>query len=296
MTEGKAILITGATGGIGAALVRALSARGRTVYAGARGDAPDLASLPGVRVVRLDVTDAAGVAEAAAEVRAAQGGRGLHAVVNNAGLIVQGPMELVPPEELRRQFEVNVHGPAIVTRAFLPLLREGRGRVVNVSAASALAAPPGLGPIAASKAALESLSDATRLELAPWGIPVSVVRPGAVSTAIFGKAEEAARIALRRADPEAVAMYRPMLDAIERTIADQSPAPVDGVVRTLIKAIEARRPRRHYTCGRDARLLAVVSRLPAGPRDRIVASAFGLRRLPRPPAGASATGPANTAG
>ncbi|HEX2316105.1 MAG TPA: SDR family NAD(P)-dependent oxidoreductase, partial [Thermomonospora sp.] len=289
MSDGTAILVTGATGGIGSALVRALADRGHTVYAGTRGDLPERLAHPRVRALRLDVTDERAVAEAAAEVRTLQGGRGLHAVVNNAGLIVQGPLELVPPDELRRQLEVNVLGPAVVTRAFLPTLREGHGRVINVSAASARTALPYLGPISASKAALESLSDALRVELAPWGVPVSVVRPGAVATGIFGKAETAARVALTQADPAAVDLYRPWLEAMERAMAGQSLAPVDGVVRTLVRAVEARRPRRHYTAGRDARLLVLLSRMPGRLRDRMVASALGLSRVaaaaPSAPAG-----------
>src|ERR1700754_1536803 len=125
MNDNTSVLITGAGGGIGTATTLRLAELGYTVYAGVRSSAPQLKKHRGVRVVRLDVTDAESVAKAAAEIAGETGG--LHAVVNNAGVIVQGPLELVPPAELRRQFEVNVYGPALVVQTFLPLLREGHG-------------------------------------------------------------------------------------------------------------------------------------------------------------------------
>jgi NAD(P)-dependent dehydrogenase (short-subunit alcohol dehydrogenase family) len=193
----RAVLLTGAAGGVGRALTHALVGRGYLVYAAARRrDDPRLVDDPRVRSVELDVTDPDSVGRAAAEVAAAQEGRGLHGVVNNAGAIVQGPVELVAPADLRAQFDVNVVGPATVLGEFLPLLRTGRGRVVNISAATARVAVPMMGPISASKAALESLSDALRVELAPWGIPVSVIEPGAMDTAIFAKASAQAEGAL----------------------------------------------------------------------------------------------------
>ncbi|MFC5751101.1 SDR family NAD(P)-dependent oxidoreductase [Actinomadura rugatobispora] len=293
MTEGKAVLVTGVTGGIGHALTTALAARGYTVYAAARGELPaDLARLPGVRPLRFDLTDPAAVEAAAARVREDRAGNGLHAVVNNAGIIVQGPVELVPADELRRQFEINVYGPMAVTRAFLPLLREGRGRVVNVSAPTARLAMPYNGPISASKAALESFSAAARVELAPFRIPVSIVRPGAVRTAIFGKAETAARKSLAQIDPRVVDLYRPGLDAVERATARTAGAEPGGVVKTLVKAVEARRPKAVYNAGRDARLLLTISRLPVRVRDRVLAGALGLRAAAEAGAGAPGGAPA----
>jgi NAD(P)-dependent dehydrogenase (short-subunit alcohol dehydrogenase family) len=293
MAEGKAVLVTGVTGGIGQALATALAGRGYTVYAAARGELPaGLARLPGVRPLRFDLTDPAAIEAAAAHVRKERGGNGLQAVVNNAGIIVQGPVELVPADELHRQFEINVYGPMAVMRAFLPLLREGRGRVVNVSAASARTAMPYNGPISASKAALESFSAAARVELAPWGIPVSVVRPGAVRTAIFGKAETAARTSLTRIDPRVVDLYRPGLDAVEQATARLKGAEPDGVVRTLVKAIEARRPKAVYTAGWDVRLLVMLSRLPVRIRDRALAGALGLRKAAKAGAPAPEGAPA----
>ena len=281
-----AVLVTGANGGIGAVAVRALADRGMTVFATVRDAAAAgegaLAGVKGVHVVELDVTDPASVALAAKKVTRDVGGVGLRAVVNNAGVIVQGPLELIPPEELRRQFEVNTFGPAYVTQSFLPLLRAGGGRVVNVSAPTAWVPVPFLGPIGASKAALESLSDALRGELAVWKIPVVLVEPGATKTLIFAKAEAAARSALNDADPGRVALYRQHLAAVEKASANQRSSPPEKVAAAIVRAVEARRPKRWYAASSDVRLLRLVSHLPAGMRDGLIARTFGLSNVKAP--------------
>ena len=276
------VLVTGATGGIGQAVVRRLAGLGFTVYAGTRGPAPGLAGLDGVRVVEFDVTDADGVAAAAAEIGSRSRGR-LHAVVNSAGIIVQGPLELVPPSELRRQFEVNVYGPALVTQAVLPLLRAARGRVVNVSAPTARTAVPFLGALSASKAALESMSDALRGELAAFGIPVSVVEPGATDTAIFATAQKAARQTLAAADADRLAVYGPALEALERSAAAMKLGPVDGPAAAIVRALTADRPKARYIVGAEARAAGAISHLPPKIRTRMVMRAMGLR--PSKPSG-----------
>lgn len=275
-----AVLVTGANGGIGAAAVRALADRGMTVFATVRdaasAGAGAVAGVKGVRIVEMDVTDPGSVALAAKKVAQDTGGAGLRAVVNNAGVIVQGPLELVPPHELRRQFEVNTFGPAHVTQAFLPLLRSGGGRVVNVSAPTAWVPVPFLGPIGASKAALESLSAALRGELASWRIPVILVEPGLTRTPIFAKADAAARAALDDADPGAVALYRPHLAAVEKAAANQRTSPPEKAAAAIVRAVEARRPRRWYAASADVRMLRLVSRLPERLRDVLIARTFGL--------------------
>lgn len=157
-----AVFLTGAAGGIGLATARRLAAHGFRVYAGVRGEVSEPRSISRVELIECDVTKATSVAEAARQIDRNEHGRGLRAVINNAGVIVQGPLELVPSGEWRRQFEVNVFGPALVTSQFLPLLRAGQGRLINISATSARVALPFFGPVSASKAALESFSDAAR--------------------------------------------------------------------------------------------------------------------------------------
>lgn len=275
MDHNGSVLITGAGGGIGTATTLRLAALGYTVYAGVRSAAPHLEGVPGIQVIRLDITEPESVAAAAA--RITEETAGLHAVVNNAGVIVQGPLELVSASELRRQFEVNVYGPALIVQAFLPLLREGRGRVVNISAVSARIPVPFAGPISASKAALESLSDALRVELASWAIPVVIVEPGAVDTTIFEKAEKTASAALAEVPADRLALYGPALEAVGKAMANMKPAPVDGVVKTIVQAVRSPHPKRRYVAGRDARAMVALSHLPPRTRDRLLVRALGLK-------------------
>ncbi|MFI7059592.1 SDR family NAD(P)-dependent oxidoreductase [Kribbella sp. NPDC050124] len=268
-----AVLVTGSTGGIGAATVAALRRRGFTVYGGVRQTSRDSTT----REVLLDVADPESVAAAAKQLAEEVGG--LRAVVNNAGVIVQGPIELVPADEWRRQLEVNTLGPASVVREFLPLVRAGAGRIINVSAPTGRVAFPLLGALSVSKAGLEALSNALRLELAAWGIPVVVVEPGSTATAIFTKAGVAEQEARGRLDADRVALYRPHLDAYAKAADRFKPGPVEKVADVIVRAVEARRPKRRYTVG-DARTLgAILTRLPAGLRDKAVTSALGLNGL-----------------
>ncbi|MER7251010.1 SDR family NAD(P)-dependent oxidoreductase [Kribbella sp. NPDC000426] len=274
MTETRAVLVTGSTGGIGTATVRLLQSRGFTVYAGARGPA---AFEPGVRVVPLDVADPSSVAAAAK--RVAGEVDGLWAVINNAGVIVQGPLELVPADEWRRQLEVNTLGPASVIREFLPLLRSGAGRIVNVSAATGRVAMPLLGALSASKAGLEALSNALRLELTPWKIPVIVIEPGTTETQIFTRAGAAADAAMQQSDRDQVDLYAAHLMAYEKAMSRFKPGPVDKVAKVIVRAVEARRPRRRYAIAEARTLGAILPKLPAGLRDRVVSGAVGLNGI-----------------
>jgi len=273
----KSVLLTGAAGGIGTAAVRSLSERGYRVFATVRGDSDAsraLAALPGVSLVTMDVADPVSVTSAAETV-----GReiaALHAVVNNAGVIVQGPLELVSPAELRRQFEVNTYGPTYVAQAFLPLLRAGKGRIVNVSAPTARVPMPFLAPISASKAALEALTTALRLELEAWNIPVAVVEPGGTETQIFDKADQAGKAALAQADPARVRLYRDHLARIDKTQAQMRLRPVQPVADAIVAAVTDRRPKRRYLVG-DARAIRMLLKLPTGLRERLVLSTLGLR-------------------
>ncbi|MFC4052786.1 SDR family NAD(P)-dependent oxidoreductase [Actinomadura syzygii] len=274
----RAVLLTGANGGIGHATARALAEEGFQVLAGVRSSVGRLSEIPGVRILPLDVTDPESIEEAVRQARTSVGDD-LHAVVNNAGIIVQGPFELVPADELRRQFEVNVFGPAAVTRAFLPMLRSGRGRVVNLTAATARVAGPFFGPVSASKAALASMSDALRLELAHWGIRVVVVEPGLTDTAIFAKAAAATEAAAAELPPDRVAMYRGQLDAVNASMSKAKAAPPSVVAAAVVRALTAGRPRPRYTVGPDTRLLGLLARLPLRTRDRLLSRAIGLHKV-----------------
>lgn len=280
VADSKTVLITGGSGGVGAALAKRLAGDGWTVLATARDphDVPTVRSGVGTVIpVALELTDESSIAAAAATVHERAGEHGLDALVNNAGIIVQGPLELVPGHQLRRQFEVNVLGPMAVTQAVLPLLRAAHGRIVNVGAPTAWVGVPLLGPIGASKAALHLINDALRLELRHQGIAVSLIVPGAMDTEIFARAEAAGRAA-GPSSLEAERLYAKLVQTAAEKLADMKLAPVDATVDAILSALTARRPKAAYTVGRDARRFALVRRLPPAVRDRALMGAVGASR------------------
>ena len=162
-----------------------------TVFAGVRnlaaGDALQAKAGKAIIPVQLDVTDGESIKKAADLVARHVGEAGLSGLVNNAGIAIGSPLELIPLQQLRRQLEVNVIGQIAVTQAVLPLLRRSHGRIVNMGSIAGRGTIPMMGPYSASKHALEALTDALRLELYPWGIEVSIIEPGAVATPIWDK-------------------------------------------------------------------------------------------------------------
>jgi NAD(P)-dependent dehydrogenase (short-subunit alcohol dehydrogenase family) len=276
-------VITGASTGIGAACALHLDRLGWRVYAGVRkqADAETLKAQSSPRLVpiSLDVTDTVSISTAASAVAGAVGQAGLAGLVNNAGIVVPGPIEFLPLTDLRRQLEINVVGQVAVTQAFLPLIRAGRGRIVNMGSMAGRMATPFTGAYAASKFALEALTDALRLELAPWGISVSIVEPGAVATPIWEKSARTAEAILGSVQPEALVLYAEAIEAVKRTAADAAKRAVDpvDVARIVEHALTAARPRTRYVVGREAKFRAAIALLvPDRVRDNLVAKAMGL--------------------
>jgi NAD(P)-dependent dehydrogenase (short-subunit alcohol dehydrogenase family) len=280
-----AVVITGASTGIGRATALHLDRLGHRVFAAVRreADAQVLRSEGSERLVPilLEVTDVASIEAAAKEVAAAVGADGIGGLVNNAGIGIGGPLEYLPLDELRRQLEVNTVGPMAVTQHFLPLVRRGRGRVVFVSSIGGKISNPIIGPYAASKFALEALADALRVELAPSGLHVSVIEPGATKTAIFEKTGPAGEEALARLSAEGKqryqAMGRAVLDAFAKM--ERSAVPPERVARAIEHALTAARPRTRYLVGTDARVQALlVWLLPDRWRDALIGRLMGLPR------------------
>jgi NAD(P)-dependent dehydrogenase (short-subunit alcohol dehydrogenase family) len=248
-----------------------LASAGWNVYGGVRA-AVDAASLRehGVEPVDLDVTDAVHIAAAAAAV-----GPELHGVVANAGIAIAAPLELVPLHELRRQLEVNVVGQVAVLQAVLPALRRVRGRVVLMGSVGGRSALPFLGPYAASKHALEALADVLRVELAPWGIAVSLVEPASVRTAIWAKGAAQADAMRAEIAPEADGLYAARMERFRAVALERGPGiDADVVARAVEHALTATRPRARYLVGRDAHLRVWIERLPTRLRDRVLAKAL----------------------
>src|SRR4051812_42733213 len=197
----KRILITGASSGIGAATALHLDQQGMGVFAAVR--APEgagalAAASERLRTIALDVTDRGSIERALAEVGALDG------LVNNAGIGVPGPLEVLPVDELRRQLEVNVLGQVAVTQAALPLLREAAGRIVFVGSVGGRLAAQFAGAYHASKFAMEAIADVWRQELEPEEIAVILIEPSAISTPIWDKAVQQLDVLLADGDPRLV--------------------------------------------------------------------------------------------
>jgi NAD(P)-dependent dehydrogenase (short-subunit alcohol dehydrogenase family) len=253
------------------------------VFAGIRAEADGkrLAEKASAKLtpVRIDVTDEASIAEAAGIIRDAVGEKGLGGLVNNAGIGVPGPLELVPMAMVRRQFDVNVIGPIAVTQAMLPLVRAARGRIVNIGSVSGRIAAPYLGLYAGSKFALEALTDSLRVEVRHWGISVSIVEPGSVATPIWEKSRAAADAMAEEAPPESLELYAADIARFREVTgkAGEAAMPVEKVVRVVVHALTARRPRARYPVAADTRMAIAIFRfLPDRVRDWLIRRQLGL--------------------
>ena len=276
------VVITGASTGIGAACAVGCARRGITVFAGLRDVLAGGALLTKeahIVPMQLDVTDGESIKRAAAMVRQQVGEAGVAGLVNNAGIAIGSPLELLPISQLRKQLEVNVVGQIAVTQAFLPLLRRARGRIVNMGSIAGRGTIPMMGPYSASKFALEALTDALRLELYPWDIQVSIVEPGAIATPIWTKSLTTAREVEEEMSEEGRLLYqdaaRCVREAVDR--AAQRAIPVDAVVRAVLHALTASRPKTRYLVGADARIRAMMAKwLPDRVQDWILKKVLKL--------------------
>jgi NAD(P)-dependent dehydrogenase (short-subunit alcohol dehydrogenase family) len=260
------VLITGASTGIGAACAVGCAERGMTVFAGMRNleAARGLQALTDKPIIplQLDVTDEKSIKQAAGIIEHEVGAAGLSGLVNNAGIAIGSPLELVSLVQLRRQLEVNVVGQIAVTQAVLPLLRRCRGRIVNMGSIAGRGTIPMMGPYSASKHALEALTDALRLELYPWGIEVLIIEPGAIATPIWHKSLKISVDAEADMTPEGKQLYGAAAERIREAVgraADRA-IPTDAVVQAVLHALTASRPKTRYLVGRDAKLRALMQR------------------------------------
>jgi NAD(P)-dependent dehydrogenase (short-subunit alcohol dehydrogenase family) len=258
----RAALVTGASSGIGAACATRLVGAGWRVFAGVRraGDAP-----VGTQEILLDVTNEDQVRAAARRVEE------LHGLVNNAGIALAMPLEFIPLDELRRQFEVNVVGQVAVTQAFLPHLRRTHGRIVFVGSIAGRSALPFLGPYAASKHALEAIADTLRLELRPLGVDVSLIQPGTIKTPIWTKSAAIADALVDGAPAELTGLYGERIAAFREVALRRGAkgASPEEVARAVEEVLTTGRPRTRKLVGLDAKVRAGVERLPDRLRDRV---------------------------
>jgi NAD(P)-dependent dehydrogenase (short-subunit alcohol dehydrogenase family) len=268
------VLVTGASTGIGRACAARFAELGYRVFAGVRKPADGeafRAEGPGrVEPVLLDVTSAGSIANLCKAV----GDEPLAGLVNNAGIATLGPVELLPVETWRKQFEVNVIGLVAVTQACIPLLRRGPGRIVNVGSIADRGALPGSGPYDSSKYAVAAITDVLRMELRPWRISVALIEAGAIATPIWDKSQREADELSQQVGPERYALYRNLMETVREEVVQsaRTASPVAAVVKAVEHALTARRPRTRYLVGRDTWFWLLLSWLPDRWRDALILS------------------------
>jgi NAD(P)-dependent dehydrogenase (short-subunit alcohol dehydrogenase family) len=269
-----AVLVTGSSSGIGRATATRLDRAGFQVFAGVRkrGDAESLEAEGSERLepVILDVTDEGTIAATRERIDQITGGR-LAGLVNNAGIVVAGPLETMELDRLRRQLEVNLIGQVAVTQAFIPLLREVRGRIVFITSIGGRMALPYLSPYHASKFGLEGVGDSLRMEMSQFGVGVSIVEPGSISTPFWGR--ETVEQVLDRMRPEHRVLYeKPARGAAEGARkAESRGIPPERVAKAVEHALTSSRPRTRYLVGIDARIQATLRKwLPDRAVDRLI--------------------------
>jgi NAD(P)-dependent dehydrogenase (short-subunit alcohol dehydrogenase family) len=257
--DGRTVLVTGASTGIGRATALLLARLGANVLAGMR--TPQELG-PGVTPLRLDVMDPGHLTEI----------ERLDGLVNNAGIAITGPLEFLPVDELRRQLEVNVIAQLAVTQACMPALRRANGRIVNISSIAGRVALPLYGPYAASKFALEALSDSLRRE--QRDVPVIVVEPGSIATPIWDRSLAAADALYAAMPPVAHERYDKLVATLRAMAQRQGEEgePPEAVARIIATALATSHPRTRYVIGRNARIQAALNRaLPGSAMDRVIA-------------------------
>jgi len=273
----KAVLVTGASTGIGRATAIALAERGFRVFAGVRRESDGEALRAAERrlePIRLDVADAASRASAAASLEAALGDAGLFGLVNNAGIAVGSPIEFLGLDRLREQLEVNVVGLVGVSQLCMPMLRRARGRIVHIGSSSGYLAAPLMGAYSASKYAVEAIADSQRRELRGSGVEVALVEPGSIATPIWDKGVAQGDELVRQMPARAIELYGPAIESLRQYARDGNARsiPAERVADAVVHALTAARPRTRYRVGTDAKLQWWLTRiLPDRVVDAIVA-------------------------
>ena len=276
------VVVTGTSTGIGAATALHLARDGFHVFAGVRREEDGEALLAQVpeklTPVIIDVTDESTIAAAATLVADAVGVRGLAGLVNNAGIAKPAPIEFQPMADFRTQLEVNLFGPVAMIQAFLPLIRRGSGRIVNVGSIGGLLVLPLNGAYSASKFGMRAITDALRLELRQWNIHVSLIEVAPVKTAIFGKTYAELDGLEKRLGETGYRLYEEQVAAVrgatEKAAADADPPLV--IARAIAHALASDKPKTRYLVGHGGKQVAVAAALPDRARDRALVRELGL--------------------
>lgn len=260
------VLITGASTGIGYCTAELLSRQGWHVYGGARkqADRDRLNSLENVNALKLDVNDDSDIVRAIELISVEEGK--LDGLVNNAGIVVTGPLMLLDEEDLQKQFNTNVLGLHKVTKAAFPLLLKAKGRIINISSVSGKFSYPFMGPYCMSKHALEAYSDSLRRELYPTGMKVVLIEPGNVKTPIWSKVE---RNDSRFKDSIFEGALNRLGDMVIKNVDRRSLEPV-VIARLIRKGLIHKSPRDRYMKAENAMRIFLMRLLSARSLDKVI--------------------------
>ena len=274
ITNEKTIVITGASTGIGKATALHLDKLGFRVFAGVRqetdGQALKKEASDKLRPIFLDVTLGDSIAAAVDTVAKETGGE-LYGLVNNAGLSLNGPLELVLTSEITQLIDVNV---LAVTKAFLPLLRQSKGRIINISSGHGLLAVPDKSVYAASKFAVQAITDSLRVELCPFDVSVSSIVVGKVDTAVLGKIIADRDKMIEAAPAEVVKLYSPLIEFFDKEVKELPGIPAIEVGKVVAQALTTEKPKAQYLVGPGAKKMKNLARLPVGLRDWLMIKAI----------------------
>ena len=276
------VLVTGTSTGIGEATALHLAEQGFHVFAGVRrakdGTALQAQASAPLTPVILDVTKESTISAARTTVESTVGERGLAGVVNNAGIAVPGPLELQPMSDFRLQLETNLFGPLAVIQAFMPLIRRGNGRIVNVGSVGGMVVLPITGAYSVSKFGLHAMSDALRLELRQWGIHVSLVQVAPVESAIYGKTYDALDGLESKLGAEGYRRYEPQITAVRKATekAEEDAESAVVIAKAVQHALTSSQPKAKYLAGHGGRQVQAAAALPDRARDKALARELGL--------------------
>jgi len=276
-TKTQAIVVTGASTGIGKATALHLDKLGFKVFAGVRKEADGQAlrkeASNKLIPIFLDVTDGDSIA-VAVDMVANETDDELYGLVNNAGVSLNGPLELVPASDIKQLMDVNVLGLLAVTKAFLPLLRQTKGRIINISSGHGLLAIPDKSVYAASKFAVQAITDSLRVELRPFDVSVSSIVVGKVDTAVLGKIIADRDKMIEAAPAEIVKLYFPLIEFFNKEVKELPGIPAIEVGKVVAQALTTEKPKAQYLIGPGAKKMKNLARLPVGLRDWLMVKAI----------------------
>ena len=272
MNKSKTVVITGTSSGIGKACALYLDKMGFKVFAGVRkqadGDKLKKEATGNLTPVILDVSNSESINNAVSIIEKETGGN-LFALINNAGTGQGGPLEITPVSEIQKVMEINVVGLLAVTKAFLPMLRRSKGRIVNMGSSTSIVAFPGASVYAASKFAVRAISDSLRVELKMFDISVILIVSGHVKTEMWNK-EEAYKEKIRGGvTTEISKLYAPLIEYGDKLTAEMPRIPANDVAKIIANSLETKKPKPYYYVGSDAKSVSWMARLPKGILDKM---------------------------